>query len=51
MVMNKSGLQNLEVRVNASCKRLSIFRFDPVTVAGRMSGVPTLDKSPAWIAS
>ena len=51
MVMNKSCLQNLEVRVNASCKHLCIYRFDPVIVAGRMTGVPTLDKSPAWIAS
>ena len=50
MVMNKSGLQNLD-RVNASCKCLCICRFDPVTVAGRMTGVPTLDKSPAWTAS
>ena len=51
MVMNKSGSWNLEVRVNASCKRLCIYRFDPVTVAGRMTGVPTFNKSPAWIAS
>ena len=49
--MNKSGLQNLEVSVNASYKCLCIYHFDPVTVAGRMTGVPTLHKSPAWIAS
>ena len=51
MVMNRSGLWNLEVRVNASCKCLCIYCLDPVTVAGRMTGVPTFDKSPAWIAS
>ena len=51
MVMNKSGLRNLEVRVNASCKCLCIYHLDPVTVGGRMTGVPTFDKSPAWIAS
>ena len=51
MVRNRSGLQNLEIRANASCKRLCIYHLDHVTVAGRMTGVPTLDKSPAWIAS
>ena len=49
MVMNRSGLWNLEVRVN--CKHLCIYRLDPITVAGRMTGVPMFDKSPAWIAS
>ena len=51
MAINRSGLRNLEVRVNASCKRLCIYHFNPVTVAGRMTVVPTFDKSPAWIAS
>ena len=51
MVMNRSGLRNLEVRINASCKHLCIYRLDPVTVAGRMTGVPTFDKSPDSIAS
>ena len=51
MVMNRSDLRNLEVRVNESCKCLCIYRLDPITVAGRTTGVPTFDKSAAWIAS
>ena len=51
MVMNWSGLWNLEVRVNAPCKCLCMYCLDPITVAGRMTGVPRFDKSPAWIAS